>query len=414
MKQFMRTNFIYLSAFVYFILAYFIALSWFERGYFSFFDAFFQTDPNINIIAFSHGWGRHALTHAFIELSAIPFRVLSYLAFKLNLIENEAYFREMLGLMIAPVLSALTLVIFYKTLQLLPISSKERWLYSLIFALSFNNVIFSIVPETYSIAGFLISILMYFYVKELYGKITIPRFYWLGIGFIMTGVTITNVALFTIVYGMSLYANQHYTKWRAFIVATMSSVALLLAVVFLYEAVHAIFAYPKGGAGNAEWIAFYLIKSPLDALYNLIHLGASSFSSFFPMHIELIAKQSCLAEGMGCNVLSFQNGTIALPAVLKSLFMLAVILLALRFSLRDPQRLQLSLVCLLIIGFNFMLHSIIGDEMFLYAQHWLMPLTLLLIPLLTEKKAALYAFIAVQLVLNGYFFVNLESMLNFA
>lgn len=410
-SKFMRSNFIYFFAFCYFLLAYFMAINWFEKGYFSFFDIFFQTDPNINVIAFGHGWGRHALTHAFIELSAIPFRVLSFIAFQLNLIEDQSQFRELLSLTISPLMSALTVVVFYKILTAMKLDIMQRLLFTFIFALSFNNIIFSIVPETYAIACLFISLLMLFFVQELYQAKYVDNKLWLVTGFILTGVTITNASIFFLIYLGTLYANRHYSFMRAFAVAMASSVLIFLSVVFLYEFIHYIFSYPKGSAGDAAWIEHFMVKSPFQALYHFIHLGSASFSSFFPMDFNLIKSSTCLDESLRCNLISFQHKTLAWQAVVKSIAMLLFIVTALKCSFKHAKYYKLTLLSILLIGYNFLLHTLIGDEMFLYAQHWIVPLTLLFIPILHRHKTGLALFAALQTGFVAYFFWHVDAFI---
>ena len=410
MPIFKRANLIYFFALSYFFITYLVAINWFEKGYFSFFDIFFQTDPNINVIAFGHGWGRHALTHAFIELSAIPFRAMSFIALQLNLIEDESHFRELLSLTVSPLMSALTLIIFYKILATINVNVVNRILLTLIFSLSFNNIIFAIVPETYAIACFFIAVLMLFYVQELYLNQHVDNKAWLFIGFVLTGVTITNICIFFIIYCATLYANRKYSFIRAFSFAAITSIATFLSIVFLYEFVHYLFSYPKGGAGNAAWIALYLIKSPLQALHNLAHLGSASFSSFFPMHFNLVASEFCKSENLACNMISFQQQTITIPVIMKSLVILLLIVTAIKSSFKQAKLYNLTLLSVLLIGYNLLLHTLIGDEMFLYAQHWIVPLTLLLIPILHKNSAALTLFAAAQALFISYFFWNVEAL----
>ena len=107
-------NLVLFFSFAYFISCYAISISWYYSGYFDVYDILFDTDPNENLKSFAHGWGRHAVSHAFLELFSIPIRIIEFAFSSLGIISNRIEFRELIALSISPIFSALTLVCFFK------------------------------------------------------------------------------------------------------------------------------------------------------------------------------------------------------------------------------------------------------------------------------------------------------------
>jgi len=153
-------KFVLLFSFIYCLLCYSLAVHWHDKGYFLVFDIFFDTDPNSNLASFAHGWGRHAISHSFLELFSIPIRIIEMIYSNLFMVADRLEFREIIALSISPIFSALTLIYFYRILILLNIKTLDANIFTLIFAVSFSNIIFAIVPETYAISCFLISIFL--------------------------------------------------------------------------------------------------------------------------------------------------------------------------------------------------------------------------------------------------------------
>ena len=100
---------------IYFLFCYFISINWYLKGYFSVYDIFFDTDPNTNLASFAHGWGRHAISHPFLEIFTLPIRTIEFIISKFYLSFNKIEFREILALSISPTFS--TLKIFFSLIS---------------------------------------------------------------------------------------------------------------------------------------------------------------------------------------------------------------------------------------------------------------------------------------------------------
>ena len=105
-------KFVFLFNIFYFLLCYAIAIYLNEKGYFLVFDIFFDTDPTSNLNSIAHGWGRHAISHAFLELFSIPIRIIEMIYSSFFMVSNRLEFRELIALGISPIFSSFTLVYF--------------------------------------------------------------------------------------------------------------------------------------------------------------------------------------------------------------------------------------------------------------------------------------------------------------
>ena len=68
------------------------------------------------------------------------------------------------------------------------------------------------------------------------------------------------------------------------------------------------------------------------------------------------------------------------------------------------------LVSAVILVFNALLHTLFGKELFLYTQHWIVPLCLVLVPLLSGKYLRSTALLLSLVVVNVHFMLNVEQL----
>ena len=151
---------------LYFLTCYAIAHHWYVSGYFSVYDVFFDTDPNKNISVFAHGWARDTLIHPILKLFSIVTRLIEHIISSVFYISEPKVFREKMTLAISPFFSSLSIICFYFLWNILHSEESNTLVFSLIFALSFSNFIFAIIPESYSISCFLITLCLYYYCRN--------------------------------------------------------------------------------------------------------------------------------------------------------------------------------------------------------------------------------------------------------
>jgi len=395
-------------SFAYFISCYAISISWYYNGYFAVNNIFFDTDPSTTLASFAHGWGRHAVSHAFLELFSVPVRIIEFAFSRLGTISNRLEFRALIALAISPIFSALTLVYFYKILRKLKVKTIDANIFTLIFATSFSNVIFAIVPETYAISCFLIALLVYYYLKSGGIRQSGDSPVWFIIAILLTGITITNICIFFLVFSTYLLKKEKLSYYNAFKRASLYSISAILLVLILYKMSHFLLDFETGKEGGVDWIDRFLTKSLYNAGLNLVNLFSASTNAFLAALPTTVLCTNRI--GITCNALSFTR----YEADYLWLISVAVLYLVFAFFsrkyLKEKRWQDLYLISGLIIVFNFLLHVLFGLEIFLYTQHWLIPLCLILVPVLSGRRALSITLLLLLVGVNLQFLFNVEQL----
>jgi hypothetical protein len=409
-------NLVLFFSFVYFISCYAISVSWYYNGYFDVYNIFFDTDPNKNLSSFAHGRGMHAVSHAFLELFSVTIRIIEFAFSSLSTISNRLEFRELIALAISPIFSALTIVCFYIILMQLKIKTIDANIFTLIFATSFSNVIFAIIPETYAISCFLIALLVYYYLRSGQMKQSGSPLAWFIIAILLTGITITNICIFFLIFSAHLLKNEKFDYYNAFRKASFYSISAVLLVFIYYKMSHFLFSaitgidIKMGGGGGIDWIAKYVTTSLYKAGINIINLFSASINAFLAASPTIIAPYIFSKEQVSYNLLSFTRYKedylwLSSVAILCSVFAYAS-----KEHLKEKRWHDLYLISGLIIVFNFSLHVLFGREMFMYTQHWIIPLCLILVPVLSGRRALSITFLLLLVGVNLQFLFNVEQL----
>ena len=406
-------NLVLFFSFVYFISCYAISISWYYNGYFDVYNIFFDTDPNKNLSAFAHGRGMHAVSHAFLELFSVTIRIIEFAFSSLSTISNRLEFRELFALAISPIFSALTIVYFYKILMQLKIKTIDANIFTLIFAASFSNVIFAIIPETYAISCFLNALLVHYYLRSGQMKQSGSPLAWLIIAILLTGITITNIGIFFLIFSAHLLKNEKFDYYNTFRKASLYSISAVLLVFIYYKMSHFLFSAITGidlKTGSViDWIAKYVTTSLYKAGINIINLFSASINAFLAASPKTIAPYIFSSE-VWYNLLSFTRYKadylwLSSVAILCSAFAYAS-----KEHLKEKRWHDLYLISGLIIVFNFSLHVLFGREMFMYTQHWIIPLCLILVPVLSGRRALSITFLLLLVGVNLQFLFNVEQL----
>jgi len=401
-------KFVFLFSFVYCLLCYFLAIQWYEKGYFSVYNIFFDTDANTNLSSISHGWGRHSITHAFLEIFSIPVRIVEFIYSIMFLVTDRLEFRELVALSISPIFSSLTIIYFYRCLTLLDIKTHDANIFTLIFAASFSNIIFAIVPETYAISCFLISYLIFYFFKnerkESSGHIAV----WFILAISLSGITITNICLFFLVFMVHLLKNERLSWFDAIKKASLYSIVALLLVISFYKLSHLVLDIKTGGEGSVKWVETYLTSSFWEFQRNTINLFSASINSFSATYPTITVNDKC--GDFTCNAISFTRGKSDFLLLSCVAIIWGTILFHSRKFVFEKKWQSLYIICGLIITFNFALHILFGREMFMYTQHWITPLLLLLVPIILNKRFISIGLLLLLVIMNVNFLLNVEHL----
>lgn len=397
-------------SFCYFLITYYVAFVLYDGGVFFQLDLIFDSDPPTNLKSLAHGVheGRNAYSHAFLELLAIPVYGIQYIFSIFNQDLNARYVRELLAIGYSPLFGSLAVLYFYKIVRELQLSSFKSIVFSLIYAFSFSTFVFSSLIETFVISGFFITIVLYLYVTS-YFAVNVGYKKWFISGLMLSGVTITNIFTFFIVY--YFYRLRRGLTWYvAFKDSALLSMLILLMVFLYYFLVQHFFAPETllGHEGKVDWISRSLVTSFSHAISNAANVLSSVFNAFLGLPLNIGKIDDCAGEY--CNYFSFIRSTkdIIFLSLIFSLFVYFLFMSYKYFYNLDQIWLFLPLV--LILGYNFIFHTFFGREMFLYSQHWFIVSALLLLPPLKRNTFALVSILMLEIFLAGLYLSNLHKL----
>ncbi|MEM7675302.1 MAG: DUF6080 domain-containing protein, partial [Myxococcota bacterium] len=350
---------------------------------------FFDADAGVNLKAFAKGGGRYAITHPLLELIKLPVITCGIVLSKVSAMSlSEASFHVALG--ITPLASSLSIVLLHPTLVRLGFGASTALLATAFFAFWNSNLLFAVIPETYALSRLLITALFFVLAHEMPHRRRSFALFFLGVA--IGGVTLTNIIIFGLV--LWAYRGGPRSGWSVVLSEAVRSGAIIAVILVVYYLTITLFKRDPGTEGSAEWVNHFLVTDGHQVALNFINLC----SQFVTMIVAALPTHRLYG-------LSFAR---ALTASTVLVLLAACVLVAIMVGSRQRRPDAWSWVeraSVMIIIYNFVLHSFFGREMFLYTQHWVLPTVLLLMPALARwPRAAGAAFMVVAA-------VNLSFML---
>lgn len=344
------------------------------------YNVLFNADPNQGLIQISHHWTDTRTAHPnFSNFLNPPVRVAAAVISKLGISDLTAKdLREELGLIVAPLLSALKTLLLFMTLRLLGLNLFYASLLTLLELVSFSSLIFGGLPEHFPVSGVLIAAMMYLAVRAVTRGGELPVIPLIVCGTLILGVTITNAAPFFFVLFLVGWKFTGPARTLTRLLWIGIAVAVLNAGVLL--------------AGNV----IYPTVTTFRPLYRLQHdpyFRESRLSTVARFPAALTQTVVAVKPAVADNKLGIRNdkrhkimftyeppaASIGWTDTVQYVLIISVVALSAAGMLRGPPSMRLiGLACLGIIAFNWVVHSFYGDELFVYSLHWQVPLILLL------------------------------------
>lgn len=346
-------------------------------GLYEKFDVLMDTDPNLYVGAISHGWSFGREVHpAFGLLFNVPTRAIDFLMAYFDLL-NTGVIRSLAPVIFAPLVSSFGSFVWWLAAQRAGFSAQARLAGFLISQIAFSQTVFSVIPESYSLSGSLLCVLLLLSVnaartpeKLNSGRV---RAQWLALACIMAGITVTNGFLCIAVW-VAIRARPKQLR-RAIFEGAAAVVVVSLAIATFITLDRLVYQPEKQQAGTTqalpevrattglEELSIYARRfgSPIKALENAVAFPAHLLASIFSPPVETVS----LFYGYGLSIESSAKSWTRLT--LAWLFALgAMVLVA-----RNKYSSTVVRAIISVILFNTLLHSVFGTETFLYSQHWL-------------------------------------------
>ncbi len=337
------------------------------------YDVLFDTDPNIRLIGFSHGWGPFNRNLLHPNLANFINPPLRFVAHGLQLAgfggADLPALREALALLVNPFFSALqavaTLILFLR----LGFSRPAAFLLSLFGACTFSQIIFGSIPDHFVLSGVFLTCALILAADLLQRQGTINWPAWLFVGWLTASITISNLAIIGLLFWGALRCCRRPG-------ATRKAAFLLLSVSLLTFASHLLLnlgydAEPQRSKNAVVWSIHFLRP---DTIANFLRFPTALADSIASPEPEVTNIRYLFPPD---SRYAFQFTLADTPAVftagniLGSAIFLLLLAGAIGHFKTGGTRRGLLWCTLAVIAFNALFHAAWGNEYFLYSQHWL-------------------------------------------
>lgn len=388
-----------------------LALAWNAAGVLSQHNLFFNADPDSNLSSLAHGsWGRLAPSHPGLELLSLPVRAVAHLLARMGAADDVIRLRELLALGYSPGATLLTLAVSYRTLTRLGLASADACAATAIVAASFSTLLFGALPETYALSGLCVALLLLQFVDDTGPRHAPRHLRWIAAGLAATLVTITHAVTAGLLYGALLW-HQRRSATAASVRALAMTAGLVAAGLCVHVLLVTLFGVASGSEGHPRWIARFLSLDPARVGLNALSFPLASVQAIAAFGATVGPRPFCVSGP--CLGLTFSIEAVT-PAAVGALAMAGIgAPLAWRRLIADPLRQRLAVPVALVLGFNLALHAVFGDEVFLYAKHWMGATSLVFLPLLSGHARRAWGLAAVLLLHNLRVLLGSQSLVGY-
>ena len=398
-----------------------IALELDRLGVFDENDVLFQTDPPCGLASLAHGWcdrGRGYVHPNLANFASLPIRALARfaLAFGVGDLDPIAL-RRQLAIFYAPFVSALQFVILFLVFRCLDFSRRTAILVSIFAAITFCQLIYGSIPESYAFSSCAIALAYLVAVDAMRNERTYSWALALGVGVLAAGITVTNVVPLAILCWVTLRHLGHSIGQanRRSAIFTLAIVAATFASAFLLDRAYRVPATPIERLRS--FATDYRRDDPLRRLADFPTALANTVVSTAPRRVPMAIEPRTHRLGF---TLQGTTGIFRRERIVGTLVFAFLILAVARALAWSGQGRAIAIGSILIIAYNGILHSFWGSELFLYASHWLIPLVVLMAGFLKLHPraegvcAAAFAALCVAVgVLNAQNLAEMFSVLRF-
>jgi hypothetical protein len=339
-------------------------------------DALFDADPGTRLRGIAHGWERLLLIHPlFPYVFTVPIRIAAKV-WALAGGGGEAGLRETIALAVAPLCGAAAVVVMARAMLAAGVPRAGAAVCALGFGLSFSTLVFGSMPDHFILSNLLAAagLLMCTW-REPSGR---RGLLWWPLGVAATGVTITNVAIPACCYFAVQYrvakdwwrSTQATVRYAAVVVAVTAVVAVAGAAAS--GQMDRLVPQEMGGRGSESMLLRYVASNPFARAVRAPKAVADSLA---PSGLTIAPPASAERAATRLPHLSLETGASLLGPPLLVLVVLGVAIAGHRSA--DKGFSAPVAAALAILGGNVAVHALFGKEYFLYSQHWMAALWLL-------------------------------------
>ena len=371
-----------------------------SKGYFSTYNVFFDSDPvlflsNLKSLSFN-------IVHPLLNIFYIPTVIISKIT---HLTFNKSVF--LLFTLIIYLKNTLTYMVL-KNLNFAPV---ECLFMSLIFATFGSNIIFGFIPDHFQISSLLLILLTYFLTHDRPKTLLIQL-----TGILICGVTITNIIIyFLCCSSVNIYQNQKQRIRKDLMNSLLCLLATLLTFLLLNSTANmnhqtknasTLYIINQMVKQKSDWIKQYkpettFVESTnnnLKSVLNSIVLFGVSSGKIKSQCRDLIKKK------LPC----YSFNLIKQNKLINTIFLIACLtLLGFLMFLAKKNNMLIFILSAPPFLYNLLFHNLWGREPYLYSQHHIIFL-FLLIGAILKGRLNYQCIILVILSLTNYAFVHIN------
>lgn len=370
----------------------------------------FQADPFWRLKSFTTGlgWGDHNLFHPNLgNFFSFPLRITAKVIESSGLYSGDPdALRRGLAMLIVPFFSGATTASLFLGMRRFGLNSTKSIACALLAAVSFSQLIFGSIPDHFAIGSFCLAASFALAVDMIRNEGKIRWIAWIALGVFTTGITSTNFAWLGLFFFAALLQVRKniFTTLRECLI--FGAITAILTIITSIAGAKAI-GVPSPFDAPEEVKQSYLVEAATEkGLLTLVYAPAAIADTLTPGSIRTDPNEVALAEGEGR---PYRFTLIGSHSALPMLLILPLLGLGAYGAWKDASlHRPLLLASLVILAGNLTLHSILGQEFFVYSQHWLVPLIVILagnfrLPerLQTIGAYGIYALLAVMLINNA-------------
>ena len=382
-------------------------------------NVMFHADPMWRLRSFGggYGWGDRDFVHPNLgNYFSYPIRIIAKAAVVVGLSpDHETSLRNSLALLVSPAFGAATGVVVFFLAGTLGLAGGVPLLMGLIAGLSFSSLIFASIPDHFSIGGFCVGFASLLAADLIKKEGKIRRKAWLALGVFTLGITSTNILWVGILFCTALWVSRKDWRFtlRTAAIWGLSALALTLLIADLGARIYGVEDKFWSLEKTTRFVDSHLTE---DGSSRLTRSPSAISNTFSPSDIGRTTNRLAdkYDEGRKYRFTLLQS-----TSLIPTLIVLPLLMAGLAGWIKVGGALSyLAYANLAILNLNLVMHSLFGDEYFVYSQHWLVPALILLMGIFAEGrrvplKAAGVAVIALFMVINnGIHLANMTQILS--
>jgi len=345
------------------------------------YNVVFQADPNERIGAMSHGWGSAGrnIAHPNLANFTSPFvRAMAMVAVGVGIADGEEALRRSIGLVIVPFAAAVTAAALFALFLRLGLSLLFASLLTILGVVSFSSVVFASIPDHFALSVLIITAAYHLFLNTTRAR-AVRWWPWFVAMFVAAGITITNLMVVAILLLGSMWGSGRGRVRSAFQVVSVVAVVTLLTYASSFALNRVMNRSQLSVRKSTAWATTFISGDTFFA--QAVGFPMAVANTIAPARISIGGPTPSYRPDDRYQFRFTFEDVPRQPTARSLLGLLALGIIAAGVVLSIQRRIAfgaIGIASAAIVAFNWILHGAWGDETFLYSQHWLVPILVLI------------------------------------